>query len=553
MTTELPASPDESIGKSSSPIREPNTTAAFYFWLKKGVKANPFDFVVVEQTDGSKTIGQIDEMFAYTDADSHLTNFIGDELGNPSAEPYVERVAAMVARTTVLANMRSDHLEELYMPVPSERKVSFANGEHIAKALGFDTALGTKIPAGIIKQSNGQRYPVYLDSDYIIGPEGAHANVTGISGLATKTSYSMFLLNSVYQKMNDVSMLLFNVKHSDLLHVAEPATDLADADRKMYEKLGLESKPFDASKVTYFLPRRAAGTPDSDDPPSNFKLYAYTLEDAHSDLDLLFAEVPDTSFTIDAFTSFVRNNWQGGGITFTGNRGPPISTTATTWQQLLNTQDNHIAMSVYNLPTHATPPRLKRELRRLTSHPMFVSARSAGEVCLGEEIKKNVKSGRISVVDIYRIPTVDRPFVIGEVMRQIEDLYREKPLAELPHLAIFIDELNTFAPATDPPNDVTRQIIEIASKGRGRRTALVGVQQFKSEVHRQVWGNCSLHVIGKVGSAELNTPPYRELTQQAKNTVTGLRQGEMLLSFKGWRGPIKIIFPRPPHRRPARI
>ena len=38
------------------------------------------------------------------------------------------------------------------------------------------------------------RLTVNMDSKYLIGPEGAHLNISGISGLAAKTSYAMFLL-----------------------------------------------------------------------------------------------------------------------------------------------------------------------------------------------------------------------------------------------------------------------------------------------------------------------------------------------------------------------
>lgn len=39
--------------------------------------------------------------------------------------------------------------------------------------------------------------PVNLNSKFIIGPEGAHLNISGISGLAAKTSYAMFLLKAI--------------------------------------------------------------------------------------------------------------------------------------------------------------------------------------------------------------------------------------------------------------------------------------------------------------------------------------------------------------------
>ncbi len=544
---------NEPIGKTSSPQRDPNKTSVFFFWVKSGVRLNPFDFVVAEHIDGSKTVGVVDEIFAYTDSDSHLTNFIGSELGEPTAQPYVDRVSTMVARARVLRNMRSDNREELYMPIPAERKVYFADENAIRSALGFDQILGERIPGGLIKQSNGKLTPIYLDSVYIVGPEGAHANATGISGLATKTSYLMFLIYSIYKKLENVSVVIFNVKHSDLLHIDEEAEDLTEQDREMYEKLELDITPFE--NVTYFLPRGRRGQPDSDEPPQNYQLYAYAFQDVYHNLDLLFAEVPDPQFTIDAFVRYVRDNWQSGRIQFPyeQNKGQRIIASANTWDELINIPDEAISQAVYNMPRHSTPPRIKRELRRLTSYSIFVSQLSRNEVYLGKAVRNNIQPGHISVIDIYRVPSINWPFIIGDVMRNIEQLYRETELRELPHLLIFIDELNTFAPAGErEPNPVTEQIIEIARKGRARRTALFGAQQFKSEVHKQVWGNCTLHVIGRTGSAELRTAPYGELDEYTKNQILNLRQGEIVLSFKVWRYPIKVIFPRPPYRRLAR-
>jgi len=543
---------NEPIGKTSSPQRDPNKTSVFFFWVKNGVRINPFDFVVAEHIDGSRTVGIIDEIFAYTDSDSHLTNYIGSELGEPTAQPYVDRVSTMVARARVLRNMRSDNQEELYMPIPAERKVYFADENAIRSALGFDQILGKPIPGGLIKQSNGNLTPVYLDSAYIVGPEGAHANATGISGLATKTSYLMFLIYSIYKKLENVSVVIFNVKHSDLLHIDEEADDLTEQDMEMYKRLGLDVTPF--KNVTYFLPRGKEGQPDSDEPPRNYKLYAYALQDVYDSLDLLFAEVPDPQFTIDAFVRYVRDNWQHGRVVFEREyRNRTYRREVKIWEELRNVPDDVLGVSIYGFPTHSTPPRIKRELRRLTSYSIFVDNRSPNEVYLGEAVRNNIKAGHISVIDIYRVPSINWPFIIGDVMRNIEQLYRETELKELPHLLIFIDELNTFAPAGErEPNPVTEQIIEIARKGRARRTALFGAQQFKSEVHRQVWGNCTLHVIGRTGSAELRTAPYGELDEYTKNQILNLRQGEIVLSFKVWRYPIKVIFPRPPYRRPAR-
>ena len=134
-----------------------------------------------------------------------------------------------------------------------------------------------------------------------------------------------------------------------------------------------------------------------------------------------------------------------------------------------------IGAAVYNMPHHVTPPRLRRGVTRLTSYSAFVGRRSKDEVYLSDEIKRNIAPGTISVIDVYRVPSIIQPFVIGDVMRKIDSLYKEKSLKDLPNLLIFIDELNTFAPAHETPSAITQQIVEIALKGRGRKTGLFGV------------------------------------------------------------------------------
>ncbi|MEM0135975.1 MAG: hypothetical protein QXU18_12255 [Thermoplasmatales archaeon] len=538
----------EAIGKTTSPMREPNSSGSFSFWLQQGIKLNPFDFVVAEHMDGSKTIGAVEEIFAYTDSESHLTDFVGNDLGNPSSEPFIDRLSAMVGKSRVLRNIREDDQEENYMPIPVNSRVYFADKDAIMKALGFDEILGKPIPSGIIKQSNGTIIPVFSDSSYILGPEAGHVNAAGISGLATKTSYLMFMIYSIWKKIENTSVIIFNVKHSDLLHIDEQAADLSDFDKRMYQELGLDIKPFDG--VKYFLPKGRIG-PDSDDPPNNYTLYSYLLSNVFHSLDLLFADLPDENFTIDAYVHYVRSHWNNGRIEFRGKKGS--REIASNWEELKNIPLDIIGEAVYNQPRHSTPARLQRELGSLTGHSIFETTRKDDEVYLGEAVKNNIKKGSISVIDIYRLPTRIQPFVVGDVMRNIEGMYREKNLSEIPNLIIFIDELNTFAPVTSAGGSSTpiaEQLREIAIKGRGRRMALFGAEQFKSQVDQLVWGNSSLQVIGRLGSSELSTSPYRELDDPAKRIVLNLRKGEVLLAFKVWRSPIKITFPRPPYKRP---
>jgi hypothetical protein len=543
---------NDAIGKTSSPEREPNSTGKFFCWLKDGVVINPFDFVVADHIKGTKTVGIVTEIESLSDAASHLSNYVSSDFGKPWAEPYVERLSSMVAEINVLRNSgftEGNRFTEIFMPVPGDQKVRFASASDIRFAIGTDLILGTEIPAGVIYQSNGTIVPVSLDSDYTLGPEGAHVNTSGISGLATKTSYLMFLVLSIYQKLSkDVAFVIFNVKQADLLHIDEKGEDLIEEDYKLYDLLGLKPTPFD--NVHYFLPRAGPKKPDSDTPPERFELYAYTLADVHDRFDLLFADVPDPYFTLDTFNTRVREDWEHGRLVITEplEKGKQfrLPTTVSTWEELKSV-DNDTIQKAYNLhPT--TVPRIKRELTRLTSSPLFISNRQPSEVYLGEKIKE-IEAGQIFVIDIARIHSRTQPFIVGDVMRSIDAMYREGESKGLPKkMVILIDELNSFAPAGST-TAITEQIVEIARKGRSRGTILFGAEQFKSEIHDQIVGNCGTHAIGRTGSAEIRKSAYAFLDQKSKQNIMALGKGEIVLSTPTWRSPIKIRFPRPPYKK----
>lgn len=542
------------IGKTTASKGEPNTSYEFKFWLadEDDVKLNPLDFVTVVNEKGDKTVGIVQEIYHYTDADSHITNYIGSDLGNVSGSIPPHRISTNIAKVSVIKNIPKDieNKRELYMPIPINVPVYYPNTDEISQALGVNNLKGEKIPVGIITQGNGEDIPIFADSAYLIGKESAHVNATGISGLASKTSYLMFLLFALYQKLEKMSAVIFNVKGGDLLHLHEKANDLTQQDLRMYELLEMEPKPFDEDKITYYLPLGDNGRPKSDNSPANYKIYAYELADIYDSLDLLFANYPDQWGTLDLFTNYIKENWKNGLITFKKYIGNNNYKTfnVSNWYELRNLDPKAIGETVYNEVTHRTPNRILRILKKITSDSIFVNNRN-NEVYLGEEVKKDIKSGKIMVVDIFKLPLALQALVIGDIMKRINELFSGTSGNDIPPMVIFIDELNTFAPDETNPNPVNEQIIEISRKGRFRKISLFGAQQFKSEVHKQVWGNCTLHVIGKSPAAELRTPAYANLSQSEKQLIDTLLQGEVVLNYKLWRNSVKVRFPRPPYKR----
>src|SRR3990170_7586402 len=310
-TTEGQAESHQALGRTSATEREAITSEKFAFWLAEDVIVNPFDIVAVDQVnqpgrENSHTYGLVTTLDHRTDAPNHLANYISSNFGQLDEVPNTNRKGPPVASANVLSNTA-----DIYMPVPSERLVFFAEPADIQQALGTDTLVAERkqdaIPAGLIKMSNGSAAVAYLDRRYLLGPESAHVNISGISGLATKTSYAMFLLQSILQKIDasDVAVIIMNVKHGDLLRIDEAPAKLDEGQKALWLKLGLEPKPF--QKVNYFLPRGKNGEANSFVRPRQSRLYAYELNDCVDKLDLLFSAIPDPTETIDSLVGEISN------------------------------------------------------------------------------------------------------------------------------------------------------------------------------------------------------------------------------------------------------
>lgn len=60
----------EVIGKIIATEKQPSTIENFTFWTNKDVKLKPFDVVVVDHIQGSKTYGVVEEISHMTDSPS---------------------------------------------------------------------------------------------------------------------------------------------------------------------------------------------------------------------------------------------------------------------------------------------------------------------------------------------------------------------------------------------------------------------------------------------------------------------------------------------------
>ncbi|NSW84484.1 MAG: ATP-binding protein [Syntrophothermus sp.] len=560
------------IGKVSSTERDPSTSSTFSFWVQNGVLINPFDYVSVENFGGSRTIGVVKEILAPTDAKSHLANYVSSSFGDVEAEGNTRRVTTVIAWADVAANtgVESPHTRRgrraVWYPALNDSPVRFATNEEVHLALGMDAlAPEDGLPAGVILRSSGDPLPLLLDRRYVLGPEAAHVNVSGTSGLAAKTSYLMFLLRLVMEYYgNETAAIIFNVKQQDLLFIdEEPAPGfMDDYDRNLYRILGFgDLDPF--TNVRYYFPYHARDISSVYENPSEKHAfyYAYALDDVYDELDLLFSEIDDPQFTLASIASHVAQDYGRMRFRRAVNEGYvsiPAGTEVRTWTHL-KFFDDFPQDTIGGGNPRSVLGRFKRHLRRLTTPSVFVDNRTptalGGDVYyLGDVIRESLAPGDIVVVDIQ--PFEDRigtqGFIVGDIVRRLKEAYRENRDRMPRHTVILIDELNRYVPSGTPLTALGREIVDLARVGRAEGVTLFTAQQFRADIHHQVYENCATSLVGITGSTELSRPAYDFLDKQTKAVVGGLEPGEMVLVNRRLKQPVRIVFPKPPYKRQER-
>lgn len=182
------------IGKVSATEKSPSTVDDFYFWTDKKTILSPFDVVKVHHVKNEKgknsiTYGVVEEIFHITDATSHITSYLSSDFGEVEDKGNMYRLGMNYVKAKVVCNT-----DNIYTPVLDGQQVETCDEDDVLTALGLKNPKNPVV-CGYLKmyqEPNQIEIPISVNSHFLIGPEGAHLNISGISGLAAKTSYAMF-------------------------------------------------------------------------------------------------------------------------------------------------------------------------------------------------------------------------------------------------------------------------------------------------------------------------------------------------------------------------
>ena len=551
------------IGKVAALENNPSTIDHFYFWTDKDTLLNPFDVVVVDHVRESKTYGVVEEISHITDSESFLGEYFSNDFGSLDVVPNTERVGMNFVLARVVKNTQN-----IYIPVQNGQRVSLGDREDIEEALGLDE-VKNKTVCGYLQMYEGVDgaevdLPVYVNSDFLIGPEGAHLNISGISGLATKTSYAMFLLNALQQKYmatkekKSVAYIFLNVKGRDLLTIDQPGQSLSDFDKAMYKDMGLEEKPF--QNVRYFYPYGGRDTIKSYVRPEVFnaqckakraKKFKFTFNEDKENLDLLFSNVDDPTQTMESIINFIVSEQR------------PFNS-VDSWDSMLEAVQE-MGEKGGSAASKEISVMSWRKFKRIVKKSISIDKMFTDEVrpekdeVRLESAIRGIKPNEVFVIDVAKQDENMQAFVFGAVMQAVarlklgdfdEDM-TDADRKQIPdRIVLFVDELNKYASSDAPKSSpILRLLLDIAERGRSLGIVLFSAEQFKSSIHKRVSGNCSTHAYGRTNSVEVSDKTYSFVPNTYKNMMTRLKQGHYIIQNPVFHSLLKVRFPMPLYKQ----
>ncbi len=422
-------------------------------------------------------------------------------------------------------------------------------------ALSFDTvARDRKLPAGLSRNNE----PVFLDFDFMDGTKGAHVNISGISGVATKTSYATFLLYSMFAsgtlgaEAANTRALIFNVKGEDLLFLDHPNSELDGEQAARYKPLGLVPGPF--RDVGVLAPPRK-GDPNATPATGSRHLgvlpFFWTVADFCQQrlLPFLFADAEDErqqyTIVVQAVTAQLAElqSTAEGAVTLDGRL-------IQTFAQLVDAIEDKLQPADPDEPVDSRwagravgTGTINAFIRRLASARRHVEHLVRADIGGAQEHAVNLDRNQVTVVDIHSLHDRAKRFVVGVVLRQAFDAKERSGIAR-PLQFVVLDELNKYAPR-DSSSPIKEILLDVAERGRSLGIVLIGAQQTASEVERRIVANSAIRVVGRLDPAEARRDEYGFLPSVARQRSTILKPGSMYVAQPRLPVPLLVEFPFP--------
>jgi len=457
---------------------------------------------------------------------------------------------------------------ELWVSPDPGGLVERATGGARDKALYVDE-MGRPLPVGLGRDG----LPVYVDLDFFDGRKGGHMSISGISGVATKTSFALFFLRMLTGRRDIVGdagknlrVLVFNVKGEDLLWLDKPNRDFSPAAAEQWAALGVEPQAFPSVSL-WAPPRPRSGdvlVPDIAG-RQDVEVFAWTPRELIDEglLRFLFTDANDARNQISFVAERVESQLRRFAVDVAGVPGavvlrdpseghvPGSLVKPNKGERVIEDLDGFAAaLEEFLDPVDGEPDlrwtgrvqggTVSAFMRRL--HAAVV--RVGHLIQPGESRRIDRSAAQITVVGIQSLHELGQRFVVGALLAEA---FAEKEGSgqRFPLSVVVLDELNKYAPR-DGQSPIKDMLIDIAQRGRSLGVLLVGAQQTASRVAPEVLENAALRVTGRLDAAEAERSEYGWMLPSTRARARLLKPGTMVISQPSIPVPLVVDFPFPP-------
>ena len=474
-----------------------------------------------------------------------------------TSDVSLARDGVLPAQQATSAHISVTRVEpEVYVPPMPGQPVLLAQGAARDRALFFDR-MAEQFPLGLARDGS----TIVGNLEFLDGAKGAHVNISGISGVATKTSYATFLLYALFEgrslgaRRANAKALIFNVKGEDLLFLDRPNVMLTDEIRERYASLGLPAGPF--GSAGFFAPVRRGDLPipDTGARQEGVTGFFWTLREFCEEgfLPFLFteadAETSQMSYVIDAVAARLAAAAKA------SPAGPNVfidDVEVEDFDQLLDAIDTHLDPDsdlafkwAGSGNSAAAIGTIRAFMRRLHGSARHVGTLIRGAGAASPEKHRIDFQHQVTVVDLHRLHDRAQRFVVGVLLRRVMEERESRPGSDRPApFFVVVDELNKYAPRTGR-SPIKDALLDIAERGRSLGVILIGAQQTASEVEPRIVANAAFRVVGRLDPAEAQRNEYRYLTPTTQKRAALLKPGSMIVAQPEIPVPLLLEFPWP--------
>jgi uncharacterized protein len=562
----MEAPPDGSLGgprpngASGEPVADrlglvvgtvPATPLQFSVGLAPGQYAQLDDVVVTRRPLPGRTDVRIAGVVTNIEAVHEGARFASDV--------FLIDSGALPAEVCEVAEVTVTRVEpELYVPPLPGAAVSRAVGDERDSALYFDEMGSAKVPVGFGKDGK----PVYVNFEFIDGTRGAHVSISGVSGIATKTSFAMFLLHAITNsgvlagEAHNTKALVFSVKGEDLLFLDYSNSRLTSAQAARYAELKLPGTPF--GNVRVFAPPRPgdpSGTPDVRARDRAVSPFFWTIAEFCEQelLPFVFADAEDERAQYTMLIGQVAARLRRDAVKAGTDGAVRIAGVDPANDKIVRTFADLVGVLEAELGAEATrgswvggaalTGSVNALLRRLRSAVTPLSAVVRGDLAHRGERSISTSRAQVTVVDLHNLPDRAQRFVVGVTLRS-EFARKERQGTARPLMFVVLDELNKYAPR-EGDSPIKQILLDLAERGRSLGVILIGAQQTASEVERRILANCAIRVAGRLDAAEAQRPEYGYLPPAHRQRATLAKPGTMFIAQPDIPVPLAVDFPFP--------